>query len=238
MYQRAGTGEEISPTVSIDEVINRYKDFPVSVRDHPVAYETELATYDTLPLNTPTAVEQEAFTSALVDARETKLRYIETRNTIEFALRHSEFFQNPPSADILMIATQTYTKLLKAVTDHAVRLSRGEIKPPTFFDPSALSPPIVEPAPIALHRVAATVAVPNLLGSRLEDAVQTLDGLGLQFKDEPFDLNTPNLDLTKFPFATFAPDLSYLVGLVFIQNPASGTIASPGSMVTLQVGRQ
>jgi hypothetical protein len=156
MYQKAGTGTQISPTVDISEAITRFKDFPAIVGDNPVAYETEIATYDTLPLPVPTPDEQEAFVSALRDAREKKLRYIQIRNDLEFALRNPSFFESLPANDVLSTAISVYTKLINAVTEHAIKLSRGQIDPPRFFDPSEVSPPIIEPAPILLQRVRPT----------------------------------------------------------------------------------
>ena len=64
----------------------------------PVAYETELATYDTLPLPLPTPEEQEDFLLALVDAREKKLRYIQTRNDVEFARAEPSSSRTSPRA--------------------------------------------------------------------------------------------------------------------------------------------
>lgn len=87
MYQRAGSGAQISPTVEIREVIKRFKSFPEIAKASPAAYETEVATYDILPLPVPTPEEQESFLFALRDAREKKLRYIQTRNDLEFAFR-------------------------------------------------------------------------------------------------------------------------------------------------------
>jgi hypothetical protein len=43
MYQRAGIGEEIAPTVEVNEVLQRVKKFSSIVFDHPVAYEVEVA---------------------------------------------------------------------------------------------------------------------------------------------------------------------------------------------------
>jgi PASTA domain len=153
MFQKAGAGTQSSPTVDIASVVQRFKDFPAIAGANPVAYETEVATYDTLPLPIPTPEEQEAFTFALLDAREKKLRYIQTRNDLDFALRNPLFFQDPPPSDVLMAASQVYTRLINAVMDHAIRLSRGQIVPPQLFDPSMLSPPVAEPAPIRLQRV-------------------------------------------------------------------------------------
>jgi hypothetical protein len=171
MYQRAGSGATISPTVTIDEVITRFKKFPEIAAASASAYETEVATYDTIPLPVPTPVEQEAFMDSLIDEQEKKLRYIQTRNDLEFALRFPEFFEDPPPADTLTTAAAVYTKLMNAVTQHAVKLSKGQINPPQFFDPSLLPQPLTEPAPIRLNKknlqgqvLAPPNAMPNLVG--------------------------------------------------------------------------
>src|SRR5262245_38063232 len=72
MFQKAGSGAQIAPTVEISEVIDRFKKFPEIARDSAAAYETEVVTYDTLPLPLPTPEEQEDFLLALADAREKK----------------------------------------------------------------------------------------------------------------------------------------------------------------------
>jgi hypothetical protein len=165
MYQRAGSGLEISPTVTIDEVIMRFKQFPQIALASASAYETEVATYDTIPLPVPTPIEQEAFLEALADAREKKLRYIETRNDLELAIRFPEFFEDPPPSDALATAVAIYTKLMNAVTQHAVKLSKGQINPPQFFEP-----PVAEPTSLRLKKkniqeeVLPANAMPNLVG--------------------------------------------------------------------------
>jgi len=185
MYQKAGIGTQLSPVVSIDEALNRFKTFPEIVQSSPAAYETEVATYDTLPLPLPTPVEQEAFLFALRDAREKKLHFIQIRNDLEFAFRNPMFFENLPPSDVLSKAISDYTKLINAVTDHAIGLSRGQIMPPRIFDPSALSPPIVEPAPIPLLRAVpleptpGIVLVPNVVGARRPAAQESIKATGL-----------------------------------------------------------
>lgn len=168
MYQNAGSGPEIAPIVEISEAITRFKRFPEIASASAAAFETEVATYDTLPLPVPTAEEQEDFLFALVDAREKKLRYIQTRNDLEFALRNPAFFDTPPPNDVLMSAIGTYTRLINAVMDHASQLSRGQITPPRIFDPNATSPPIAEPERIPLQRAAivppeSSVEVPSVV---------------------------------------------------------------------------
>ena len=161
MFQRAGSGAQSAVVIDIGEVTARYKNFPDIARTSAFAYETEVATYDTLPLPVPTPEEQEDFLFALRAAREKKLFYIQAQNDLEFALQHPEFFQDLPARDTLLSAAAAYTKLLNAVIDHAVRLARGQIAPPRVFDPSAITPPLAEPTPILFHRLVPAVAGPT-----------------------------------------------------------------------------
>jgi hypothetical protein len=167
MYQKAGTGAQIAPTVTIDEVLKRFKEFPAIAKKSPGSYETEVVTYDTIPLPVPTPEEQEAFVSALADARTKKLYYLQTRNDLEFARQNPEFFDDLPPAAALTDAASDYTQLINAVTRHAIELSRGHLDPPTFFDPSVLSPPLAEPDQIDLKRkVPDLIDVVSLVGLR------------------------------------------------------------------------
>ncbi|MBR0655792.1 peptidoglycan-binding domain-containing protein [Plastoroseomonas arctica] len=150
MFQNAGIGAQSAPVAAIDEVIARFKKFPEIANEHPAAYETEVATYNTLPLPLPTPEQQEAFIFALRDTRERKLRFIQVKNDLEFVLQHPEFFRNVASPETMMSAISTYTKLINAVVDHAIKLSNGQISPPRIFDPGMLVPPLAEPAPIPI----------------------------------------------------------------------------------------
>jgi hypothetical protein len=158
MYQNAGTGPEIAPTVSIEEVMTRFKEFPRIAKASAAAYEAEVATYDTLPLPLPTPEEQENFLFALKDTRDKKLRYIQIRNDLEFAMHNAVFFEPLPDTSILTGAIETYTKLINAAMAHAVRLSRGQVSPPQTFDPALATPPVQEPAPIPITRKQSSAA--------------------------------------------------------------------------------
>ncbi|WP_242273190.1 PASTA domain-containing protein [Bacillus cereus group sp. BfR-BA-01538] len=182
MYQRGGKGEQITPVVEINEALNRYKHFPIFSLQNPVGYETEIASYNTIPLPLPTQEEQENFNLALRDAREKKLYYLQKKNDLEFASRNRDFFENLPDNEIVQEAVITYTKLGAAVMDYGIRLSRGEIKPPTLF-----VPPLKEPAPIKLKRVKLpeTVTLPNVIGMDLTEAVHLLEENGLKTSSYP-----------------------------------------------------
>jgi hypothetical protein len=223
MYQKAGSGAQISPTISIDEVTRRFKEFPSIALTSAAAYETEVATYDTIPLPTPTAEEQEDFLLALRDGREKKLQYIQARNDLQFAFNNPMFFQNLPSNDALRTAIDGYTKLINAVMDHLIKLSRGQTTPVRLFDPSSLG--LKEPERISLQRAEPPAAplVPNLIGQRIETASSELMQLGLVADPKPKDVVETmmrSLERQGKP-----------MNVVFAQDPPPGTRTNPGARV-------
>jgi hypothetical protein len=217
MYQKAGTGAEISPTVTIDEVLRRYKEFPTIAKNSPGSYETEVATYDTIPLPLPTPEEQDAFVAALADARTKKLYYIQTRNDLDFARQNPHFFEDLPPAATLTAASSVYTQLINGVTSHAIELSRGHLDPPTFFDPSVLSPSLVEPDPIELRRKA-------------PDLIDVVSLVGLRGHTIAKVRAVPNRTYAQFvAWATGGSDDSYEVG-------TRGVVPSPDQYRFIQSG--
>lgn len=256
MYQRAGSGAEISPTVTIEDVIARFRKFPEIAKASASAYEAEVATYDTIPLPVPTPVEQEAFVETLADARDKKLRYIQVRNDLEFALRFPEFFEDPPTSDVLTSALLIYTKLMNAVTQHAIKLSKGQINPPQFFDPSSLSPPITEPPPIVLKKKnlqgAATApnTMPNLVGQLSDPVISLMSCIGMEDVDHCLNfLGTGTLEaigmdpkeLGNFFFTILRsgvkPEVTWGgagVSRIMSQSPAPGVPVEPLSTIRLQ----
>jgi hypothetical protein len=254
MYQKAGSGAQISPTVEISEVKTRFKNFPEIASSSAAAYEAEVATYDTLPLPVPTPEEQEAFLLALADARETKLRYIQTRNDLQFAIRNPSFFQDLPSPATLNEASAVYTKLINAVTGHAIMLSRGQITPPRLFDSSELTPPIVEPEPILLERVvpaAPLMRVPNMIGLRIEDIEEVMlnSGAGVEEIVTGSEVTPKSFlprDVIEFAIHAQGPgnlaiepapgafDDERRFKIVSAQFPAPGALVPSDTLVTLQ----
>lgn len=77
---------------------------------------------------------------------------------------------------------------MNAVTEHAIKLSKGQINPPRFFDPTLLSPPITEPAPIPLIKknvqgpapAPAPNAMPNLVGQLADPVIRLLACIQLE----------------------------------------------------------
>ncbi|MEH7180939.1 hypothetical protein [Neobacillus vireti] len=262
MFQRAGRGPETFPIVEISELIKRYKEFPQIALDSAYAYETEVATYDTLPLPVPTNEEQENFVFALRDAQDKKLYYIQKRNDLEFARKNPVFFENLPSEDVLLKAISDYTKLINAVIVHGTKLSRGEMKPPSYFDPSTLSPSLNEPSQIPLKRATPpalpTIRVPNMVGYTACDFEWALRCLsegtidecfaGTVWPDEggnptPIQVSREVAEFLILPSGqvklTFEPEDPYSLCVSgpfesYAQFPSAGTLVPIGSEVNLQ----
>jgi len=192
-FQRGGSGGagNSSSSASIDDVIQRYKAFPGIAAANPFAFETEIATYDTIALAVPTPEEEEDFLRCLRDAREKKMRYLQKRNDFEFAKQHPEFYQNPPNASDLDAAIYVYTNLVNEVARHARRVSRGEIPPDLFqteirepnihlvpivpAEPSRPTPPPVVPT-IPVRRLPSSLEQ-NIVRWVIMDNLRTLDEL-------------------------------------------------------------
>jgi len=145
-FQKGGSGAaEIGTTLDVDDIKKRLKDFPDAVKNHPFPYYIEVATYDTVPLPTPTKEEREGFLLALTETNQQKLKYIQGRNDCEFAAEHPEFFFQPPPRGDLLAASGQYLQLMNAAIAHSVNLSNGRVDPPQAFDPARLTPPLTIP---------------------------------------------------------------------------------------------
>jgi hypothetical protein len=164
--------------------------FPRIVFEQPAAYETEVATYNTIPIATQTPEEQEDFRYALSDTCTRKLRYVQTKNDLEFARQHPTFFVDLPQDDVLTRAISTYTDLTNEVMNHGIKLSKGQMNPPRLFDPGALNPPRAEPSPIRLVRVSGPAPAQRieiqmtLEGILLAGGWRTADGIATMSYDD------------------------------------------------------
>ncbi|MEU4576337.1 hypothetical protein [Nonomuraea sp. NPDC023979] len=152
MFRHTSLGPETWSPESVDEVIQHFREFPEFARSRPTAYETEVATYDTVPLPIPVPDESAAFVAALADARAKKLRYIQLKNDLEFARDKPAFYDAVPDANTVTGSINLYDQLIDAVTEYAVKLTTKEIAVPNPFNPALLTPPLAEPAPVTLAR--------------------------------------------------------------------------------------
>ncbi|MFE5725159.1 hypothetical protein, partial [Streptomyces erythrochromogenes] len=202
--------------------------------------------------------ERDDFLIALSDAREKKLRYIQMRNDLEFALQNPVFFNELPSVESLNGAIVAYTKLINAVMAHAIKLSQGQMNPPQLFDPSTLTPPLVEPSAIALRRTfpSEKIGIPNLVGLGNGYIASALRLFRTKSIDETYSLLGQQLSIEQLKFLRSttqaiqagAPVDGPLVTLAFdarddsvlsdtfdlrslAQFPSSGTLVDSDSMV-------
>jgi hypothetical protein len=191
---------------------------------------------------------------ALADARDKKLRYIQTRNDLEFAVRNHSFFKELPADDVLTNAASIYTKLINAVLAHAIKLSRGQMTPPRLFDPTDLVPPIQEPAQILLQR-ASVLALPNamplLVGKPAEPLISLLDCIQLEGVEHCLAFLGGNLNglgddvrpLADFFFVVLRSgarpevrgDVNRPGATVRAQFPAAGVEVPPGAVFQIDV---
>lgn len=121
-YQRGGTGDEQSLTADVEAVMARLKAFPTQVKNNPVPYDVQVASYNTLALpEGPNPIDIQAQKDALADYARIQLKLLSLRNDIEFLQLHSDFFENPPSSS-------TLTQWQEFVTDQLNQLQRQASK--------------------------------------------------------------------------------------------------------------
>lgn len=140
VYQKGGQGADLAPTFSANDVINRLKAFPTAVQQHPVTYEVEVATYETVPLPLPTPQQIEARLETLQDCARQKLTYETFRNDIEFAMipANQVYFVNSPDAGTMATRRDNFIRVIGAILQYAAKVSTGEV-PATLFTPTNAS---------------------------------------------------------------------------------------------------
>jgi hypothetical protein len=96
-YQRGGLGDEQTLTDDIEAVMKRLKAFPVQVKNNPVVYEVQVASYETLALpDGPNPIDIQAQKDSLVDYARIQVKLNNLRNEIEFVQLHPDYFESPP----------------------------------------------------------------------------------------------------------------------------------------------
>jgi N-acetylneuraminic acid mutarotase len=149
-YQAAGSGITASITLDVQEILNRLKNFPTFARDNPFPFKAEIATYDTIPIAMPPPVEVEDFIFSMSQDERKKLDYIKRKNDVDFALQHTEYFDDLPSSTDLGADSELYQQLINAVMHHQVQLAKGQFPTPEVFDPAKVG--LTEPVPRQFKR--------------------------------------------------------------------------------------
>lgn len=142
MYQAGGIGDKIAYTgQDAAEIIKRLKEFPQLVRDHPVGYEVEAATYDTIPIETPGIWTIEALDMVLKDCLAQKNRFLKALADLQFVSSNGAlYFEDLPSQDELANMEAEYQRALNALMAHAIKVSTGQMSPPEVFIAPPLKP--------------------------------------------------------------------------------------------------
>jgi len=135
MSQAGGAGNQASFTgPDAAKILERLSSFPQSVLEHPVGYEAELATYDTIPIPLPDPMEVEERNTVLADCLAQKLHFLKALSDLEFLLgpNGEVFFDGLPShAELGQIEVQ-YRKALNSLMSHALKVAKGEMEPQVF----------------------------------------------------------------------------------------------------------
>jgi hypothetical protein len=250
-YQSGGDAEQITPTLSLDEILDRVRSFPKIVKEHPVGYLAEVASYDTIPIPVPTYEESESLVMALRDANSKRLSYLTRKNDFEFAKENPEFFVDLPARDKLDAAIAAYTDALNRVTQHAIRLSQGQIKgdqQAMFFDASTINlPEGIDLKRIENNRnnVLPSIPVPNVVGKsygELENA-QRWASVGVRTAEATYSedgqggVDQVLLDLanSEITIAVDPPEASSFDRWVCVaQFPGAGALLRSGEKLILQ----
>jgi hypothetical protein len=151
MNQAGGIGSQASFTgPDAAKILERLSQFPQAVREHPVGYEVELATYDTIPLPIPTPEESEARDLVLADCLTLKTRFLRALSDLQFAQGPNGpvFFEDLPSIEELSGLEMEYRGALNGLMAHAIRVATGRMNPPQVFVPPALRPIVFRKRPI------------------------------------------------------------------------------------------
>lgn len=179
MSQAGGIGEQASFTgPDATKILARLSQFPQSVHEHSVGYESELATYNTIPIPVPTAEEREDRKIVLEDCFAQKMGFLKALADLKFLLNDdaSLFFDNlPPQDELLKIQVQ-YRTALNALMAHAIRVSTGKMDPPQNFVASPAPPPL------NFKKKQFTVGPDNVLVARGE-ALTNQDPLAVALRD-------------------------------------------------------
>jgi hypothetical protein len=230
-YQASGLGKaEAGATLNVPEVMQRLKDFPEAVANHPIGVSVELASYDTVPVSVAPLEEIQNLEMALSDAHNKRLEYLTVRNDFDFAIHNKDFFTDLPSDDQMKQIFEAYTKAVNAVMAHMVKLAKGEMDPAQMFDPSGLNlptPPALTrkpftPQPPKMIRLPDFTKVPSLGGKPmtlfpLKWSMEQVTALGLKV-----ELNNKN-----------GADPNGMMVAATDQNPAAGSDVPAGETVTL-----
>jgi hypothetical protein len=145
MSQAGGIGGQTSFTgPDATKILERLGAFPQSAHDHPVGYEVELATYDTIPITVATPEERDDQNIVLADCLAQKGKLLKALSDLDFLVgpNATVFFDNLPVTAELTKLEEQYRATLNALMAHAIRVATGKINPPQLFVANPIPPPL------------------------------------------------------------------------------------------------
>ena len=101
------------------KILERLSTFPQTTHDHPVGYEAELATYDTIPITVATPEEREDRNIVLTDCLEQKGKLLK-------ALSDLDFLSGPNAPTELIKLVEQYRSTLNALMAHGHQSGKRE----------------------------------------------------------------------------------------------------------------
>ena len=124
------------------KIMERLREFPQSVLEHPVGYEAELATYDTIPIDVLTPEESADRDIVLTDCLHQKMALLKGISDLRFALGPNGpvFFEELPERQELQAQLNVHQAALNGLMAHAILVATGKMSPPQLF--------IANPAPL------------------------------------------------------------------------------------------
>ena len=183
-YQRAGTGDSISPVTSPDEIMKRLHAFPTIAHDSPIGYIAQMVDYQVLALPSFDEVGYAQRIEALQDYAQLKMKYLGIRAEIDLVRRNPDLFvQDAGYTDqSLSGAFDTYTLAVNMLNRHARRVANKEIEP-SLFDPPTYDARLKDlPLFVFKKKAAPTsdqISVPNVGGMSVSVAQKALRDVGL-----------------------------------------------------------
>jgi hypothetical protein len=145
MSQAGGVGGQLSFTgPDAARVLERLSEFPQTVREHPVGYEAEIASYDTLAFPAPSPEESEDRDIVLADCLRLKLNFLKALADLQFAqaANAGSFFEALPAPAELAALESQYRIALNGLMAHAIRVANGKLTPPQVFVPDPAPSPL------------------------------------------------------------------------------------------------
>ena len=136
MSQAGGIGGQASFTgPDATRILERLSEFPQSVHEHPVGYEAELATYDTLAFEGPSIEENEDRDLVLADCLVQKNAFLKALSDLGLAQgpNGALFFEALPTATELGEIEVQYRHALNGLMAHAIKVATGKMSPPQVF---------------------------------------------------------------------------------------------------------